>query len=527
MFGRRTNAAMTGAPYVPRRDVQEEKIVRSGSSLQLLALLAAPVLGACHRIPAPQAPAPAVTASEAALLRLHRQAGEARRFQVVMDGYVHLGPGEPPSGDSARPTMHMIQFVTESVMAVSGDTFTIAIISDSSRMAMLGFNPARASLDTLVPHGLTMTMRMDSRGRVIAVQLESRVLAEGRMATLRTFLPGADSSGASNFRTAIHFPDLPARVGDVWADTAACPPALRGCQGGVVATYRLGRVEQSGGRRVAVISSETDMPATAVEAPIEISIGPARVVGEERLDLDAGWVVERSSTMTGTAHSQMGVMSMRMETKETLVPFAAASGAGAPPAAPATQPRILMRRGAVTPPSTLDSLMALFRHYEPTLEFPECQLPDVAPEADWIGFAGPDGELRIRLPPAWRAGPPDSTFLGDPETVLEDSASSRIRISRLVNASGRITLNAPQAFGRPTEFPHTGPCRVGTGPEGSIWTFYGPVPSGPSGSPPRYIAQGTLITAAGREYTISVGARAAEARDRVVRMVADAAKGPR
>lgn len=151
------------------------------------------------------------------------------------------------------------------------------------------------------------------------------------------------------------------------------------------------------------------------------------------------------------------------------------------------------------------------------------RLPDVAPAADWVDFAVPDGGLRIRLPPALRGGPPDSTVFGEPETVLVDSASSRIRISRVVNASGRESRNSGQAFGLPTELPHTGPCRVGAGPEGSIWTFYGPVPDVTAGSPPRYVAHGDLITATGRRYRVTVGARAADVRDRLVHIVADAA----
>lgn len=497
--------------------------MRLASLPQLLALLAAPVLGACHRIPAPHAPSPAAPASEPVLLRLHRTPGEARRVQLVMDNYVHLGPGEPPSGDSARPAMRTVGFVTESVTAVSGDTFTVALIADSTRVTMPGMPIAGAALDSLRPRGLMTTVRMDVRGRVVSVQMNRAVLAEGRMATLRTLLPGADSSGASNFGTMMQFPELPVRIGEAWADTMACPPPLRGCKGGVVTTMRLERVEDDSGRRIAVISSRAEMPSVSVTEPMEMSTGPMRFAGEDRLDLDAGWIVQRTMTMAGTAHSQMGDMAMRMQMRQAPVAPAVAGGAGAPPAAPATHPRILMRRGAVTPPGTLDSLMALFRHFEPTLEFPECRLPDGAAAPDWVTLQGPDDGVQVRLPHGWRAGPPDSTIFGDLETVLEDSASGRIRISRVVNASGRVSLNAPQAFGRPIEFPHTGPCRMGAGREGSIWTMYGPVPSGPSGSPPRYVAEGTLITAAGRAYHITIGARTAEARDRIVRRVADAA----
>jgi hypothetical protein len=421
--------------------------------------------------------------------------------------------------------MHMIQFLSESVTAVSGDTFTIAYITDSTRMTMPGLSLSGVLPDTLIPHGLTMTIRIDSRGRIIAFQLERAVLAEGRMAMLRTMVPGADSLGASNPGAMIRLPDLPVRVGDTWADTVACPRALRGCEGGVVTRYRLERVEEGGGR-TAVISSETDMPPITVETPIAMTSGPTHVLVEARLDLGAGWLASRSTTITTTVHSQMGEMSMRMQTRETQVQSSARSGAGAPPAAPPTRPRILMRRGAVPPPNTLDSLMALFKHFEPTLEFPVCRLPDVAAAPDWADFAGPDSTLRIRLPPAWRAGPPDSTGFGEPETVLEDSASSRIQISRVINASGRETLNAPQAFGRPTEFPHAAPCRVGAGPEGSIWTLYGPLPDAAAGSPPRYDALGELITKGGRAYHVTVRARAAEARDRIVRMVADAVRPP-
>jgi hypothetical protein len=101
-------------------------------------------------------------------------------------------------------------------------------------------------------------------------------------------------------------------VGETWADTSSIPRALGGPAGVVVSTYRLERIEMRGGHRVAVISSDIVMPPMALEAPLRMSSGPMHTAGETEFDLDAGWILRHSTTMTGSMHTEMGDISMRV-----------------------------------------------------------------------------------------------------------------------------------------------------------------------------------------------------------------------
>jgi hypothetical protein len=234
-----------------------------------------------------------------------------------MQTFVHFGPSEPPSGDSTRPTMRMIQFATESVTVVSGDTVTVTLVTDSSRMEMPGLPVPGSMLDSLDSRGLTITTRMDRRGRVISTETKGSPRLEERMASIRRMLPGVDTSREASRGAFTLLPDRLVRVGETWADTSSVPRALGGPAASVVATYRLERIEIRGGHRVAVISSDVVMPPMALEAPMRMSSGPMHTVGETEFDLDAGWIVRRTETMTGSTHTEMGDMSMRMVMRQT------------------------------------------------------------------------------------------------------------------------------------------------------------------------------------------------------------------
>ena len=284
-----------------------------GSHLRSLAALGVVALAACHRAPpAPPAPQPEAAPSETVLLRLRGQLGQVRHIRTAMDNFVHFGAGEPPSGDSARPTMRMIQFATETVTAVSADTVTVVLVTDSSRMAMTGLPVPSAMLDSLDSRGLTITTRMDGRGHVISAATRGNARLEERMASIRRMLPGVDTSLVSSRGTPIRLPDRPVRVGETWADTSSMPRGLGDPAGVVVATYRLERIESRGGHRVAVISSDIVMPPMTLEMPLRMSSGPMRTVGETEFDLDAGWIVRHSTTMTGSTHTEMGDIAMRV-----------------------------------------------------------------------------------------------------------------------------------------------------------------------------------------------------------------------
>ena len=500
--------------------------MRSHTLPTTTAVLCAVLTSGCARPPAPPVAPAAVPVPESVLMRLHLRASDARRYALATTMYIHLGAGEPPAGDSLIPMMQMTQFVTESVTTVAGDTFTIAFIHDSSRMTTPFAAGTTPLPDSLLPRGLMMTMRMDPRRRVMSLQLERSVLLGGQQAVMRRFLHGRDSAGSQPDLGAAGLPDRPVRRGDTWSDTMPCPRLLR-CEADIVSASRLDSITGSGGSRTAFIYSSGDVPRQTVDTPMALSTGPMHVIGGERLDLDEGWTLEREMTMTGPSRTPMGDLWMRVQSRQTAMPSPPAGAAGTPPAIPSMPRGFLMQPATIPAPTTLDSLIALFRHYEPTLEFPACTLPEVSPGADWVTLLGPDDGVQVRLPQGWRAATTDTTPRGDAEAVLLDTLSDRIEIARVTRASGLQHLMKAQSYGMPTELPHTARCRLGGGTAGSVWTLYAPDPDASGGPSPAYGAMGSLITATGRRYEVSVRAASAEARDRFVRLVADAVRPPR
>jgi len=289
-----------------------------------LAVVGVALAAGCHRAPAPLTLPPVAPVPEVVLLRLHGRVGQSRHIRIAMDNFVHLGSGEPPSGDSARPTMAMIQFVTESVTAVSGDTMTVVLVTDSSRVEMPGLSLPGGMLDSLSFRGLTTTRRIDSRGRVLAMAMKGAPRFDEAMASLGRMLPGIDTSSAASRRTVTRLPDRPVSVGETWSDTSSMPRGLGGPGGTIVATGRLERIETRRGRRLAVISWDIVMPPMTLQEPMRFSSGPMHTVGELQLDLDAGWIVREARTMTTVTHTEMGDVSMRMVMRETPVEDGAA-----------------------------------------------------------------------------------------------------------------------------------------------------------------------------------------------------------
>lgn len=280
------------------------------------------VAAACHGVPPPVAPPPAVSAPETVLLRVHGRVGQARRVRIEVANFTRFGSGELPSGDSARPSMQMVQFATESVTAVSGDTITMVSVTDSSRMDALYMNLLpRGTLDSLSMRGLTVTTKLDGRGRVLSIVSKGSPRLDQQMATARRMFPGLDSanSGGEARGSYVSLPERPVRVGDAWSDTSSVPRGL-GMQGGsVVASYRLERIETRGGHRIAVISSDLVTPPISIEQPMRLTSGPMHTIGEVQVDLDAGWIVSRTATMSGSMHSAMGDVTMRMVTRQVPV----------------------------------------------------------------------------------------------------------------------------------------------------------------------------------------------------------------
>jgi hypothetical protein len=281
----------------------------------LAALLGASLAAACHRTtPATHAaPAP-----ETVLLRLRAQVGQTRRFRLEIANYMRMGPGEPPSSDNAAPMSRMVEFTTETVTSIAGDTITVQTTTDSGRMEMpnLPVPPEMLRQFDSLARGVTIVSRMDSRGRMFSWESRGSPQLEAQMAALRRVAAPFDTAGGAP--TAYRrLPDQPVRVGDVWADTITYPGFGGAAPRQGIATCRLERIEILGGRRSAVLSFDMTTPPMKLEQPSSMTSGPMHMVFEAYLDLDAGWIVRNSMTMSGAMHSAMGDMSMRMVMRQT------------------------------------------------------------------------------------------------------------------------------------------------------------------------------------------------------------------
>ncbi len=286
----------------------------------VLTMSAAVLVASCHPARVSLPPAPGALASDAVLLRLGGRLGESRRYRRSVESYMHLGPGDVPTTDSIRPMFRVIQYTTQTVTAVSGDTIVTTLATDSGHIEMPGSfqaPPQFGRLDAII-RGLTITTRMDRRGRVFSSETKGSAQAEEGLSLARQFAGPLDTAGRGTSAYQ-HLPENPVRVGDTWTDTVSFPLA-QAAQGRAVATYRLERIETGQGGRVAVISFEVAIPPIMVPGPIQGSSGAMHVVGEERLEVDSGWIVNMTGAVSATMHSGMGDAATRAVMRQTRIP---------------------------------------------------------------------------------------------------------------------------------------------------------------------------------------------------------------
>lgn len=186
-------------------------------------------------------------------------------------------------------------------------------------------------------------------------------------------------------------------------------------------------------------------------------------------------------------------------------------------------PGVLVRRADIPPPATLAALRA----YYDTTAMRECDLPAAATNPDWGIIAVPNDGLELQLPPGWRVyATRDSTPLIDAEAELRGPNDDWIQLARRHTGAVRNQWMARNEEGDPAQGIL---CQVDAGSAGSIWILYAPDSIWTSpGSPgevtvKRHVGLGDMITPAGIRYQGGVGATTAAERDRLVRILADAA----
>jgi len=209
------------------------------------------------------------------------------------------------SGDtSAAPALSTL-YSTRTIMAMDGANYVVKTVMDSTVTAMAGGGGGRPGMGGDMMRGMTVTQHTDPRGRVLSTEITPPPGLPPMVANLLQ-----RNSGASNNRSTAVMPEGPISPGYTWTDSmVTSASAGRGRQTQVVfiVTYKLERVERTGGARLAIISMNGSQQGGLT----------GTVTGDMALDLDAGRLAHMVTNMTVQSQEGGSVMRMRM-TMETL-----------------------------------------------------------------------------------------------------------------------------------------------------------------------------------------------------------------
>jgi len=247
------------------------------------------------------------------LLRLGGEPGQFNKYQGIMETFIRGGQmASMMSSDTTLPMSRITTFTTRTLLSLDADTLVYSEVIDSLRFESPAMPQMAAMAGAAVSQmqGQTTTTRTNARGRIFSAEVTNpNAMAAGG---------GGRGMGGGAQRTLFLLPENPVRIGDSWNDsmmvTGASPnePSTN-----MVATFRLERVDNRGGIRVAVISINGTM------AQVSAQTGPTRlsVSGEFQLDVTNHRLAGVNMTMAGTMNSpQSGEVPIRMQVTQSLMP---------------------------------------------------------------------------------------------------------------------------------------------------------------------------------------------------------------
>lgn len=249
-------------------------------------------------------------AQETVLLRVSGQPGQFNRYQSGMDMFMRGGPfAAMASPDTTLPTMRMTTFVTRATTGVSGDTLTVSETIDSARMESPAMPQMSGMFGAMAAgmSGSVTTTQVDTRGRIFSTLISNPNMPAA----------GAPRGGMSGgARPMFLLPANAVRVGDSWTDSMATPATETDPATNAIATYRLERLEQRGGTRLAVVSVNGNIALATTSGQRNLTM-----TGEFQLDVTGRRIASVAVTMAGImAMEQMGDVPVRMVLSQSLIP---------------------------------------------------------------------------------------------------------------------------------------------------------------------------------------------------------------
>jgi len=261
--------------------------------------------------------APAARAQDAVMLRLDPPVGQVSRYRMEIQSWVR---GRMLQTDTSLPTLVQIMHITQTVDSVEAEAYFITTVIDSSRMDAPGMGGmgqlGRMAGDML--RGQTTTTRVDSRGRVLSVE----VVPNPNLPPMLAGRVGGATRGLGR-RGEVSLPMRLVHVGESWTDSLNTElGGGRGAPGEAMGrvTYRLERIERRGASQLAVISlNGTIGMATAVQSePTAVS---GSITGEFVVDVRAKRLARMTTEVSAQVESQDGSqMPVRTRLTMTLLP---------------------------------------------------------------------------------------------------------------------------------------------------------------------------------------------------------------
>ena len=282
--------------------------------------------------------APGLQAQESVLLRIGGTPGQSARYQNVMEMWMRGGPMAGMGGDTSLPFMRRTAFVTRSVVGVSGDTITVNELTDSAHVETPA-NPQMAPMmQGAAGIGMQVTSKMNARGAIYSSENTTGMTAQQGAAMGAngppqgpggmSGMPGMGGRGGRggrggmggmtrNQRTMFLLPEGPVRVGQSWTDTMIVVGSEPGEPSTTfAATYQLQRIDNSGGKRLAVVTVNGVMTMANPNGNASLM----NVTGEFQLDTGARRLQTMAMQMNGNIQSPQGEMPVKMQMNQTLMP---------------------------------------------------------------------------------------------------------------------------------------------------------------------------------------------------------------
>lgn len=230
--------------------------------------------------------------AQAVQLRFTAPVGQVTRYRTVNQMWA--------SGDTTTAPMLSTLYSTRTIMAMDGANYVVKTVMDSTVTAMPSGGGGRPGMGGDMMRGMAITQHMDPRGHVLSTEVTP---PPGLPPFVANMLQR--NSGSNDNRPTAVWPEGAISPGYTWTDsmvTSASAGRGRPTQVVYIVTYRLERVERTGGARLAIISMNGSRPGGQTGA----------VTGEIALDLDAGRLAHMVTNMTVQAQEGGSTTRMRM-----------------------------------------------------------------------------------------------------------------------------------------------------------------------------------------------------------------------